>query len=220
MRAIAPEGRYLGGRPPYGYQIVGTGVLHPNPEEARQRLQLTKLAVNPETSAVVKRIFAWRGQGLGFRATVEKPVLEGQGSIDLLLEKPGHALACEINVTSTIDYEVGNVSKCLKAGFATVAVICPNANRLSRLAEAMKGCFGPELLAKIGLYSPDEFVAYLQKATLEQAPDPSQSDAPETRRRGYKVKRHFVELSPEEAKAREDSALKMIAEKMRRPPPT
>jgi hypothetical protein len=145
-------------------------------------------------------------------------VLDGQGSIDLVLEKPGHAIACEINVSSTIDYEVGNVSKCLKAGLFVVAVICPSTDRLSRLAEAMK-CFGPEQLGKIGFYSPDEFIGHLQKATLEQAPDPSEPGVTETLRRGYKVKRHFVEVSPEDAKAREDSALKMLAEKMRKRPP-
>lgn len=154
-------------------------------------------------------------EGLGFRATVEKQVLDGQGSIDLALEKPGLAIACEINVTSTIDYEVGNASKCLKAGFSKIAVICPSADRLSRLAEAMKGCFSPEQASKIGFYSPDDFISYLQTATLEA--EPSDKPAPtEERRRGYKVKRSFVQLSPEEAKAREDSALKMLAEKMRR----
>ena len=68
MRAMAPEGRYLGGRPPYGYQLVRTGTAHPNPEKARQGIQLTRLAIDPDTSLVVKQIFAWRAEGLGFRA--------------------------------------------------------------------------------------------------------------------------------------------------------
>jgi hypothetical protein len=37
-------------------------------------------------------------------------------------------------------------------------------------------------------------------------------------RQGYKVKRHFVELSQEEAKAREESALKLLANKMKKRP--
>ncbi len=67
MKAMAPEGRYLGGRPPYGYQLVRTGVPHPNPEKARQGIQLTNLAVDPETSKVVQQIFGWRVEGIGFR---------------------------------------------------------------------------------------------------------------------------------------------------------
>jgi site-specific DNA recombinase len=72
MRAMAPEGRYLGGRPPYGYQLVRTGVAHPNPEKARQGIELTRLAVDPETSKVVQQIFAWRAEGLGFRAIASR----------------------------------------------------------------------------------------------------------------------------------------------------
>ena len=37
-------GALLGGRPPYGYRLVRTGLPHPNPERARQGIQLTKLA--------------------------------------------------------------------------------------------------------------------------------------------------------------------------------
>jgi DNA invertase Pin-like site-specific DNA recombinase len=77
MRAMAPEGRYLGGRPPYGYQIVRTGVPYPNPEKARQGIELTKLAVDLATSEVVKQIFAWRAAGLGFRAIASR--LTGDG---------------------------------------------------------------------------------------------------------------------------------------------
>jgi site-specific DNA recombinase len=68
VRAMAPEGRFLGGRPPYGYQLVRTGTPHPNPEKARQGIQLTTLAVDPATSAVVRQIFEWRAEGLGWRA--------------------------------------------------------------------------------------------------------------------------------------------------------
>ena len=132
-----------------------------------------------------------------------------------MLEKLGQVIACEINVTSTIDYEVGNVSKCFKANIGRIAVVCPNADRLSRLEEAMKGCFSAEQVSRIGFYSPDEFISYLQTATIAEAP--SEKPAPtEERRRGYKVKRSFVTLTPEDAKSREETALKMLAEKMRK----
>jgi site-specific DNA recombinase len=72
MRAMVPEGRYLGGRPPYGYRLVRTGIAHPNPEKARQGIQLTSLVVDPETSQVVQQIFAWRAQGLGFRSIASR----------------------------------------------------------------------------------------------------------------------------------------------------
>jgi hypothetical protein len=167
--------------------------------------------------AIQQRIKAV-AENLGYKATIEKSVLEGQGSIDLVLEKVGggSGIACEINVTSTVDYEVGNVTKCLKAGFSRVAVICPRSERLARLEEAVNGCLAPIQSKQVGFYSPDAFISFLQNLALEEIqPSEEVAPAPEIRR-GYKVKRSFVALSPEESKAREDAALKMITGKMRK----
>jgi len=77
MKAMAPEGRYLGGRPPYGFRLERTGVPHPNPEKARQGVQLTNLSVDPETSKVVEQIFAWRVEGIGFRTIATRLTEQG-----------------------------------------------------------------------------------------------------------------------------------------------
>jgi site-specific DNA recombinase len=77
MRAMAPEGRYLGGRPPYGYRLERTGVPHPNPEKARQGIELTNLLADAATAPVVLRIFAWRLEGVGFRAIAARLTAEG-----------------------------------------------------------------------------------------------------------------------------------------------
>ncbi len=50
------EGRYLGGRPPYGYRIADAGP-HPNPGKAAEGKRLHKLDPDPVTAPVVKRIF-------------------------------------------------------------------------------------------------------------------------------------------------------------------
>ena len=130
----------------------------------------------------------------------QKPVLDDQGSIDLVLEKIEgvSGIACEINVTSTVDYEVGNVTKCLKAGFSQVAVICPRTERLARLEEAVNGCLAPVQSKLVAFYSPDAFIAFLQTLALKEIQTPE--DTGTEVRRGYKVKRSFVALSPEESK--------------------
>ena len=51
------EGRFLGGRPPYGYVIVDAGP-HPNPAKAADAKRMHKLALDPEAAPVVQRIFA------------------------------------------------------------------------------------------------------------------------------------------------------------------
>ena len=148
-------------------------------------------------------------EGLGFRSVIEKEVLDGQGSVDLLLERPGQTFACEISITTTIDHEVGNVAKCLKAGFPNVAVICVGEERLKRIETAVVASLGPELAARVVYCQPDEFIARLQ------ALPPQVPKAPETRR-GYKIKRSARDLNPEEQRQREEAAIRSIAEAMRK----
>jgi len=164
---------------------------------------------------VIQQRLTQAAQELGFRAKIENNIPGSMRKIDLVLEKKGQSIACEINVESTIDEEVGNVSKCFKANYTRVAVICAKASRLSRLEETMKGCFSAEQFSGISFHSPDEFIAYLQTATIAEPP-PEKLEPTEVLRRGYKVKRSFVDLSPEEAKAREASAFKTLAEQMRK----
>ena len=64
------EGRFLGGRPPYGYLIADAGP-HPNPAKAADGKRLHKLALDPEAAPVVGRIFAEFSAGHGFYAIAE-----------------------------------------------------------------------------------------------------------------------------------------------------
>ncbi len=62
----AAEGRFLGGRPPYGYVLADAG-LHPNPGKAAHGQQLRRLELDPIAVAVsCVRIFReWiSGDGL------------------------------------------------------------------------------------------------------------------------------------------------------------
>jgi site-specific DNA recombinase len=69
MAAItATEGRYLGGRPPYGYRLVDAGP-HPNPAKAADGKRLHKLELDPIAAPVVRRIFA---EFLGRAGSIER----------------------------------------------------------------------------------------------------------------------------------------------------
>lgn len=61
------EGRFLGGRPPYGYQLGDAGV-HPNPSKAADGERLHRLVIDPTASPVVQRIFAEYISGRGYFA--------------------------------------------------------------------------------------------------------------------------------------------------------
>lgn len=63
------EGRFLGGRPPYGYQLADAGP-HPNPALAALGARCHRLEVDAAVGPVVERIFALRIAGWGARRIV------------------------------------------------------------------------------------------------------------------------------------------------------
>ena len=53
---VATQGRFLGGRPPYGYRLADAGP-HPNPGKAALGIQIHRLEPDPVAAPVVVRIF-------------------------------------------------------------------------------------------------------------------------------------------------------------------
>jgi len=153
---------------------------------------------------------------LGFLAGVESQVdRKSLEAADLVLRRDDLAIAVEINVTNTIDHEFGNVKKCLAAGFNRVAVVSSDHKRLEQIASAVRAGLNAEAASRVSFGTPDEFIFALKRLAAEQI-----SDSPEvpTERivRGYKVRRHVPKLTPEERKAKENTALRAIAEAMKR----
>jgi site-specific DNA recombinase len=70
------EGRFLGGRPPYGYKLIDVGP-HPNPAKAADGKRLHALAPDPVTAPVVARIFADYLAGKGLKAIAEGLTRDG-----------------------------------------------------------------------------------------------------------------------------------------------
>jgi site-specific DNA recombinase len=60
----ATEGRFLGGRPPYGYQLADAGA-HPNPGKSALGIRIHRLETDPVTAPVVARIFEEYVSGRG-----------------------------------------------------------------------------------------------------------------------------------------------------------
>jgi len=159
--------------------------------------------------AVQKRI-KQAAEAAGFRGTIEKEILQGKGSVDLLLERAGEAIACEIAITTTIDHEVGNVLKCLKAGFPSVAVIATDPGRLAKLREAVIQSLGPEKSQAVSFFQPDPFMEHLARLP---APQPGQTTVI---RRGYRVRRSVSEADAAGRARKEEEAIRTLVDTMRR----
>jgi hypothetical protein len=199
---------------PQSDQLVAA-FLSPQPKmpvNHATRPQYKDLGKGGEQHQAIQQRLKRVAEELGFRATIEKQIVDGQGSVDVLLERTDAVIACEISITNTIDYEVGNVRKCLKAGVPYVAIICTDEKRLGKIKAAVKSSLGPEASHPVAYFLPDQFIEHLKSLV---PPAPATSSLAEVRH-GYKIRRTHVKLSPEEQKAREEAAIKTIAEAMRK----
>ncbi|MGI5135497.1 recombinase family protein [Streptomyces sp. CA-106110] len=70
------QGRYLGGRPPYGYWIVDTGP-HPNPAKAAAGQGIHKLQPDPAAAPVVQRLFTMYVDGMSDKAIATQLTRDG-----------------------------------------------------------------------------------------------------------------------------------------------
>lgn len=137
----------------------------------------------------------------GFRAVIEDAVPGGH--VDVGLHRDDVTIACEISVTSSAEYEVQNLAKCLRAGFTRVWAIAPDAKRQRSIQRAVAAKLGDEEAAKIEFLTTDAVVA-----TLDSLVDP---EPRETTVRGYKVSVSRKSLSPEEARQRQAAIAKILA---------
>lgn len=103
------------------------------------------------------------GEANGWRATVEKPILDGLGSIDVALEKDGRCVACEVSVASTTDYEIGNIRKCLAAGTDEVVSIVVEHRTLGKLKAAVSKEIEPLNTDRVRVLAPEQLFAYLNE---------------------------------------------------------
>ncbi len=184
----------------------------PEPIVVREALPPRDLGRGGAQHKAIQKRVKNLAEDLGFRGTIEKEVLEGRGSVDLLLERDDRTIACEISITTTIDHEVGNVVKCIKAGFSNIAVICPNEVHLGKIKAAVSGSLGPEVTARVSFYHPDQFIAHLESLPLPVLKTPDTVKV----RRGFRVKRSPSKLAPDEQRQREDVVIRSIAEAMQR----
>ena len=118
-------------------------------------------------------------------------------------------------MTTTIDHEIGNAAKCLKAGYPRIALVAGTVEKAEKLRAAVLASFGEATAANVLCFRPDAFIAHLH-ALPRTTPIASAETVARRSRGGRKVKAARVAVAPEEARAREADALKILAETMRR----
>lgn len=144
----------------------------------------------------------------GFAVALEKPVLDGLGSIDVALEREDHKIACEISVTSTAEYEAGNITKCVSAGYDPVLVVCAHKRSLHKLRDRLTVLLAEDTFAKVRWCLPEEVIDY-----LDELPPPA--EAVQTVG-GYKVRVQYAALAPQDRAARKQAIANVLVSAVKR----
>jgi hypothetical protein len=162
------------------------------PAPARERRALPEVPAplgrgGPEHQYLQELVKRW-AEAKGYRATVEEPLPSG-GKVDVALRREGHTLACEISISTGAEHEIGNVEKCLAAGFDEVVLLSLHRGTLGKVRESVEAKVEEKDRARLHFMSPEEFFTFLD------APEPV---AKETTVGGYRVK---VKYRPVESEA-------------------
>jgi len=145
----------------------------------------------------------------GWRAIIEKPTPDAQGQVDISLEQDGSSIACEVSVTTGGQQELGNVRKCLAAGYDQVILCSPDKGSLQKLEKVITKELEPSERERVLFLDPEGLLAQLSQRREEDAPT-------EQRIKGYKVKvrRQLVDEADEQA--RREAIAQVIVQSMKR----
>lgn len=141
------------------------------------------------------------------RATIEEPLPDG-GKVDVSLTFAEKRIACEVSVTTAREQELGNIEKCLGAGYSEVVVIGSSERHLNNARKFVIPHLDEADRDKVRFQSIENFLEYLDELAVSVAPT-------EGMVRGYKVRVTRRTVSEEEARTRRQAITQVIARSLK-----
>ena len=144
-------------------------------------------------------------ESLDYTVTSETPIPQ-HGRPDLVLIRGKRSIACEISVTTQPAIEADHIRLRLKAGFNHVAVVSINRRKLKLIEAAFLQLKPGAGMAKVGFYSPDEFLGLLSTWAIDDPDGGALEKA--------KPKKQDIDFnpSPEKLARREETHRAMLAD--------
>lgn len=145
----------------------------------------------------------------GFRTSIEEVILDGAGRVDVSLVRGERRIACEISVTTGRDHELGNIEKCLAAGYTEIVLVGSNERHIKSLTKFIDENLEESERGKVRYAVPESLIDYLD--SLGEPPLPAEQMV-----RGYKVRTVQQVVAPEEATARRQAIAEVLARSLKR----
>jgi hypothetical protein len=189
---------------------------------------LTRAAPAPAPAAVLKRMPAAStspgrggqqhkylqsliqnfGEDRGFRASVEESVLDGHGSVDVALIRGALRVAVEITVTTPTAHELGNIAKCLAAGFDQVVVVPADRKAIKRLVAAVRKALPPDVHDRVHCLDAEGVPAFLDGLPVPETEVQTVA--------GYKVNTRVSHVGQDEQRRRAAAVRDVIGRSLNR----
>jgi hypothetical protein len=144
----------------------------------------------------------------GFRASIEQSILSGAGSVDIALVRGDRKIAFEISVTTNQDHELGNIEKCMAAGYSDIVLVGSNERHIKSLAKFIEENLEEKDRGKVRYFAPEQLIEYLDSLGT---PKPTEQTV-----RGYKVKTVQQLVDPKDAEARRQAIAGVIARSLKK----
>lgn len=148
------------------------------------------------------------GEDRGFKSTIEQPVLDGHGSVDVALEREDMRIAVEIGITTPTEHELQNLAKCLAAGFDVIVLVSTDEKGRKKMRTAVGKALDEAQASRAHCLLADEIPAFLD--ALARPEVSTQTVA------GYKVKVQVNTPGPEEGQRQRKTLKEIIARSLGR----
>lgn len=143
----------------------------------------------------------------GFRASIEETILSGAGRVDVSLSRDTLRVACQISVTTTKDWELGGIEKCLAAGYPEVILIGTSDRHIQSLAKFVEPNLDEAVRGKVRYLTSAALGEYLDGLGMPQTTEHVV--------KGYKVKTTHKVVDPAEAEARRKAIAGVVARSLK-----
>ncbi len=183
------------------------------------RADLEELGRGGEIHKAAQAEFKILAERRGFRATIERQLPDSLDTVDLYLERDGTVIACEVNVTNTLEYELRNINKCLRAGVPLVAVLALDPDKHARLSAAIDTQLTVDQKARVKCLMKEDFEAMLdafqpvaQPTSPTEVPPRSQTKMV----KGWKVRTNAIPTAEQDISDVEKELAATLGENLRR----
>ncbi len=145
----------------------------------------------------------------GYKALIEETTPDGQGRVDVSLEKNGKRIACEIGVTTSKEWEVHNIEKCLVAGYEVVIALAVDKKAAELMQRELSQKLDPHFRSRVFVMEADMLFQYLDQEAAKEA-------TTETKMKGYRVKVEYEAVSEDLMKQKKDAITRIVTDPLKK----